>query len=121
MYSINVLTNFRGNFHNIYSVLTVPSRAFIHKRIYLVLPANKTVWLFGNASNFQIYEKYLNSRSDLFVCLQEGVCRQYTIKSVPRNLVDTSSAQTQNVVQVCRCLHDAGGSSVAVLCAVLRE
>ena len=70
MYSINVLTNFRGNFHNIYSVLTVPSRAFIHKRIYLVLPANKTVWLFGNASNFQIYEKYLNSRSDLFVCLQ---------------------------------------------------
>ena len=44
-----------------------------------------------------------------------------TIKSVPRNLVDTSSTQTQNVVQVCRCLHDAGGSSVAVLCAVLRE
>ena len=117
MYSINVLTNFRGNFHNIYSVLTV----LPHIRIYLVLPANKTVWLFGNASNFQIYENYLNSRSDLFVCLQEGVCRQYTIKSVPRNLVDTSSTQTQNVVQVCRCLHDAGGSSVAVLCAVLRE
>ena len=120
MYSINVLTNFRGNFHNIYSVLTVPSRAFTHKNLFSV-SANKTVWLFGNASNFQIYENYLNSRSDLFVCLQKGVCMQYTIKSVPRNLVDTSSTQTQNVVQVCRCLHDAGGSSVAVLCAVLRE
>ena len=34
MYSINVLTNFRGNFYNIYSLLTVPSRvpsrAFTH-------------------------------------------------------------------------------------------